>query len=328
MALALTGCGHVAPATAVKPSAARTVAAAATGAPRFVARNAYYRVDANVGISLATLDADIVQHAAGPFIPEAKDTFDIAVHHADATISAASLEALVGTYVFGDEGAPIKEVKVGVKGDRLVLSGKLKKLIWVPFTAEGGVAPLPDGRIRFTPTNVVAAGVRVDRLMDLIGLEIAKVFELRKDKGITIEGNDFVLDVAGMIPPPRLAGKVTAATLANGALALTLDEGPARPALPLPANARNYLAIWGGNVRLGSATLSDAKVQVCDADPSDPLAFALDRFGAALEAGVVDLLQSGGAIAYIPDLRKYDAPMGRFSPATGIPAQGPAGSFH
>jgi hypothetical protein len=328
LALALTGCGHLAPATAVKPAAAVRGAAKTAGAPRFVAHNAYYRIDPRVGIQLDDLDADIVQHAAGPFVPADKESFDIAVHHADATITAPALEALIGTYVFGDDGAPVKDVKLGMKGDRLQLSGKLKKLIWVPFSCEGGVAPLPDGRIRFTPTNVTAAGVRVDRLMDLVGLEIAKVFELRKDKGITIEGNDFVLDVAGMIPPPRMAGKVTAATIANGSLALALAQGAARPALPLPVPAvRNYLAIWGGNVRLGSATLADAKVQVCDADPADPLAFALDHFGDALEAGVIDLLKDGGAIAYIPDLHKFDQPMGRFSPTTGIPSQGPAGIF-
>ncbi|MDB5100077.1 MAG: hypothetical protein JWM80_4498 [Cyanobacteria bacterium RYN_339] len=333
VAMALAGCGHLAPATVVKPLASKaTGAARTTGIPRFVARNAYYRVDARVGIQLADLDADITQHGVGAFVPGDKAAFDIDVHHVDATISASSLEALVGTYVFGDEGAPVKDVKVSVKGDRLVLAGKLKKVIWVPFSCEGGVAPMADGRIRFTPTNVTAAGVRVDGLMQLVGLEIAKVFELRKDKGITIAGNDFVLDVAGMIPPPRMTGRVTAAAIANGALALTLDNGTPRPALPLPVpGARNYLAIWGGNVRLGSATLADAKVQVLDADPSDPLTFALERFADALEAGTVDLLRDGGVIAYIPDLRRYDQPLGRFTPPSlpvpGIPAQAPAGTI-
>jgi hypothetical protein len=284
-----------------------------------------------VGIQLNDLDSDIAQHAAGAFLPGDKTGYDINVRHVDASISAASLEALVGTYVFGDEGAPVKDVKVSVKGDRLVLAGKLKKILWVPFSCEGAVTPMPDGRIRFTPSNVTAAGVRVDGLMELVGLEIAKVFELRKDKGITIEGNDFVLDVAGMIPPPRMAGRVTAAAITNGGLALTLDSGTPRAPLALPVpSARNFLAIYGGTVRLGAATLADAKVQVCDADPTDPLTFALDRFGDAIEAGVIDLLRDGGTVAYIPDLRKYDQPMGRFTPPAwpipGIPAQAPAGT--
>jgi len=126
------------------------------------------------------------------------------------------------------------------------------------------------------------------------------------------------------------SGTVTGGTSSDNSIVntATIRDGLAYCFLPLPVPAaRNYLAIYGGNVRLGSATLADARVQVVDADAADPLAFALDHFGEALEAGVVDLLVDGGAIAYIPDLRLYDQPLGRFSPATGIPAQAPAGTL-
>ena len=201
--LALTGCGK-APATAVKaPLTGSRPAVQGAGNPRFLARNAFYRIDRNVSVALDSLDGELISNSGANVIaPEDKTSFGIQVHSAAARIDAGSLQALLNTYVFGDAGSPLRKLKVSLAGDRLTLSGEMNKLIWLPFTASGPVTADQDGRMRFTPDRITAAGVPVKDLLGMLGLDAQRVFAVRKDKGITIDGNTFLMDLAAMLPAP------------------------------------------------------------------------------------------------------------------------------
>jgi hypothetical protein len=287
------------------------------GVTRFLARNLVYRLDRNVAMYITEMNAEILPKDPNmPFIPANKSDFKLLIHRAVVDKGAGDLEALMNTYVFNDAESPIKDLKISFKGDRLVMAGKMKKGVWVSFEMEGNVEPTPDGKIRLIPRVIKSLGLRVDGLMSLIGLEMAKLLKMREEKGLILQGNDIVMDTSRLIPPPQLLGRVVGVGDKNGALHIEMDSGRARPwpeDLPFP-QARSTLLMWGGDVLINSVLNINAKMQVLDGSPHTPMVFALDRYREQLEAGVVTPTRAGHLIAFVPDVLNYDGDMGRFTP--------------
>lgn len=316
LALAIAGCGAAPSAPALRMNKLSAAGATKAGATtRFMASHMGYRVDKTVRLFLDELDADIVlRDKAQPFDPSAKADYAIAVRHAKVRQEAASLEALLNTYVFGDAKAPLKDLKVGLSGDRVTLSGKLDKGVWLPFEIEGDISATADGRARLTPRKISSLGVRVDGLLALVGLDLARVLKARAEKGVVIEGNDVILDPSKMLPPPKLLGPVKSIRVINGEFEYMLGQGETRALPALPVQTSNWIALWGGAVRVNSVTAYDAKVQLVDANPADPFFYALDFYRESLEAGFVVAGRDGRLVAYVPDCNTFSSAFGRFAP--------------
>jgi hypothetical protein len=145
------------------------------------------------------------------------------------------------------------------------------------------------------------------------------LLKARKAKGMTIEGNDIVLDPSKMFPPPRLVGKVAAVKLDGGMLTYSFRDGAARALPAMPVKTKNFLALWGGPVKIGPVTTEDAKIQLVDADPSDPFAYAIDFCRESLEAGYVVVGKDGTLAAYVPDANTFSPDFGRYAPSFPAP---------
>lgn len=293
------------------------------GTTRFMARNVLYRLDPNVSMFLTDMNADVVlKDPTLPFVPANKTDYAIQVHHAIVDKGAGDLEALMNTYVFSDRDSPIRNVKMSFKGDRLVMAGEMKKGVWLKFEMEGTMAATQDGKIRMTPVVVKSAGLRVDGLMKLIGLEMAKLLKMKEEKGLIMDGNEIIMDPSKLYPPPALIGHVTVAAVRNNMLHIEMDDGKARPWPEVPVtNTRSQLLMWGGDVLINAVLNLNAKMQVLDATPATPMVFALDRYREQLEAGFVIPTRAGHLIAYVPDVLDYDGDMGRYAPP-GWPVPG------
>ena len=286
------------------------------GTTRFMAKNVLYRLDANVSMFLTDMNADVMlKDPTLPFVPANKTDYSIQVHHAVVDKGASDLEALMNTYVFSDRDSPIRNVKMSFKGDRLLMSGEMKKVVWAPFSMEGTLSPTPDGKILMTPQVVKAGPLRVDGLMNLIGLEMAKLLKMKEEKGLIMQGNTIIMDPSKLYPPPALIGHVTEVAVRNNMLHIVMDDGKARPWPEVPVqNTKSMLLMWGGDVLINSVLNLNAKMQVLDASPATPQVFALDRYREQLEAGFVVPTRQGHLIAYVPDVLDYDGDMGRWSP--------------
>ena len=93
---------------------------------------------------------------------------------------------------------------------------------------------------------------------------------------------------------------------------------PPRPAtLPLP-RARNYLYFFGGSIRFGKLTMSDADMQLIDADPRDPFDFFPARYEAQLLAGYSRNTPRKGLQVFMPDYARVASGKGRL-PAPSTP---------
>lgn len=320
LASGLTGCGKdtIAGAKVGTTDGVELVRRGPGGTTRFMARNVLYRLDPNIAMFLTEMNADVVlKDPTLPFIPANKTDYAIQVHKATVTKGPGDLEALMNNYVFNDRDTPIKDVKMAFKGDRIVMAGKMKKGVWVGFEMEGTLEPTPDGKIKMKPVVIRSMGLRVDGLMGLFGLEMAKLLKMKEEKGLIMQGNEILMDPAKLYPPPSLLCKITKVAIANGAMHLEMDDGQSRPWPELPVmNSKSTLLMWGGDVLINSSLSLNSKMQILDATPQTPMVFALDRYREQLEAGFVVPSRAGHMIAYVPDVLNMTGDMGRYTPPT------------
>src|SRR5262249_10489586 len=102
-----------------------------------------------------------------------------------------------------------------------------------------------------------------------------------------------------------------------GRLRMTMT-GPARPparpaTLPVPS-ARNYLYFFGGSIRFGKLTMSDADLARVDANPSDPVDFFPAGYEAHLVSGYSRILRRKGLQVFMPDYARVAANGGMLKP--------------
>jgi hypothetical protein len=89
---------------------------------------------------------------------------------------------------------------------------------------------------------------------------------------------------------------------------------PVRPAtLPVPA-ARNYLYFFGGSIRFGKLTMSDADMQLVDADPSTPFDFSPAHYDDQLVAGYSRNTRRKGLQVFMPDYSRVRVNGGTLKP--------------
>ena len=165
------------------------------------------------------LDPELILHIrylAGKFLPTRKGqapSFDdkwsyvVAIDSAEIGVSMASMTHAMNTYVFGEPDAPLKNLRLSSEGSQIRQKGTLKKGIGIPFEMVGTVSPTPDGKIRIHPTEMKVAHLPVKGLLKLFGLDMAKLINTRKTRGVSVDDNDIILDPARMLPPPQMRGR-------------------------------------------------------------------------------------------------------------------------
>jgi hypothetical protein len=240
-----------------------------------------------------------------------KDSFVMKISSAEIAISQESLSGILNDYVFAYDGSPLEKLEVSIETGRITQKGTLRKALKISFAIEGTVSVTPNGEIRLHPTSVKAAGIAVRGLMEKFGLEIDQLLKLKVDRGVRVEGDDFLLSPDRMLPPPRIQGKVAAARLEPGKIVLTLSssEGTAKPPLSPPDKAApNYMYYEGGTLTFGKLTMRGTELQIIDADPKDPFDFDLDHYNDQLVAGYSKNLPDKGLVVHMPDYNKLGGP--------------------
>jgi hypothetical protein len=138
--------------------------------------------------------------------------------------------------------------------------------------------------------------------MKLFGLDMAKLINTRKTRGVTVDDNDFILDPTLMLPPPRMRGRITAVRIQGDEIIQTF--GSEKKAFTAQFPHANYMAYRGGVLRFGKLTMTDTDMRLIDADPTDPFDFFPDHYSEHLVAGYSKTTASGGLLVYMPDYNK------------------------
>jgi hypothetical protein len=207
-------------------------------------------------------------------------------------------------HVFAYEGSPLKDLTVEADGARLKMKGKLRKGVDVPFSTTASVATTPDGRLRLHTESMKALGIPAKGLLDLFGLELDDVMDIKKRRGVDVEENDIVIAAGQVLPPPEIVGRLARVAVQGSKLVQIFDDpGNGRPApltLPSPGSP-NYIYFGGGDIRFGKLTMHDADLQLIDQDPKDPFDFFPAKYKAQLVAGYSKNTPARGLKTYMPD---------------------------
>ena len=268
-------------------------------------RHVALHVADGVVLEVSSLEGELVSQRPGqPPVFDDAGSYVLKLRTADVAMDAASLTTLVEANTTGREDSPLREPLVTMKDGALEITGKLHKGVWVPFSMTTTVSASNEGVIRLHATKLKTAGVPVKGLLGMFGLEVGELMKMPKDAGISADGDDLLLDAVRLVPPPRMEGRVERVSVDGQRLTMKMTgdgRPPSQPASrPLPS-ARNYIYFFGGSVRFGKLTMSDADMQLIDADPRTPFDFFPAHYDKQLVAGYSRNTPRQGLQVFMPD---------------------------
>jgi len=264
--------------------------------------NVRLHADEGVVLDVEHLDGLMVSRSRAAPVFDDQRSYFLQIDSARLSMSIDSLQNLMNRHVFAYDGAPLKNVKLSVDGDRLKMSGTLNKAIDIPFSSKATVSAVPDGRMRLHVESMKALGIPAKGLLELFGLKLDDLVSLKNRRGVDVTADDILIAPGQVLPPPEIRGRVTSVALAGGRLTQVLGTGRPAKRLRLPSpSARNYIYFSGGTVTFGKLTMTDADLQLIDADPRDPFDFYPARYQAQLVAGYSKNTPAHGLKTYMPD---------------------------
>jgi len=268
-------------------------------------KNVRLHVDDGIVLDVTRLRGVMVSRTAGsPPVFDDQRSYVLHVQTALLSMDVASLQQLMNRHVFAYEGSPLKDLTVQADGPRLALKGKLHKGVDVPFSTTASVSVTADGRLRLHAESMKALGVPAKGLLDLFGLELDDVMDIKKRRGVEVDENDIVIAAGQVLPPPEIVGRLTKAAVQGNRLIQVFDDpanGRPQPLTRPDPAAPNYVYFGGGDIRFGKLTMHDADLQLIDADPKDPFDFFPARYNAQLVAGYSKNTPKKGLKTYMPD---------------------------
>ena len=271
-------------------------------------KNVRLHMDEGIVLEISRLRGEMKAVKAGqPPVFDDPRSYVLHVSAAEMAMAMPSLESLLNVHVFSGDHAPLSDITVKVEDGRLKQKGTLHKGVPLPFSLEATVSVAPDGRLRLHAESSRVLGIPAKKLMEIFGLTLDDVVKIKDQRGVEIEGNDVLIDPGRVLPPPRIQGRLTSADLANGRLNLrissTLPEGGKQEAslAPADAKARHYVYFAGNEIRFGKLLMSDADLQLIDADERDPFDFFPAKYQTQLIAGYSKNTPAGGLRTYMPD---------------------------
>jgi hypothetical protein len=245
-------------------------------------------------------------HPGEPVVLDDPTSYQLRIDRAESRVAYEDLARLLNDHVFAYKGAPIKALHIEREHDegkevRLELKGHLKSLAGIPFEIEGVPEVTPDGRVRVRTRSIQSIGIKMGGLMHAFGIETEDVANFKKARGIEVDGDDMILDPSGLLPPPRSSGRVTFVSLEPDGMVMRFGDG--KPPEP-PDPREHHIFYRGGTIRLGRMTMTDADLQIFDADPSDAFDFYPGKMNDQISAGYVKVKKDGGLEIYAPDYAK------------------------
>jgi len=175
------------------------------------------------------------------------------------------------------------------------MSGTMVKLgLPVPFTATATLAPTTHGDLRIHIVSMHAAGIISKQLLDSLGLPLSDLAQPTDTNVFHIQGDDLIVPVLSMFPPPRFDGHVTAVHVSPSGLDIVLGRLPS----PTGHTASN-IAFRGGTLVFAKLTMHDTDLMVVSKDTTQRLAFSPAHYYAQLENGNTQSLPGFGLVAHV-----------------------------
>ena len=267
-------------------------------------RNVALHVDADTILSIRQLRGELIStHPGAPPVFDDKNSFVVRIDSAEIAITDAGLSQLLNRYVFAYDGSPLRHLDVTTEGRQLKVKGTIKKGVDVPFTIVADPRVDESGNLRLKPASIKALGLPAAGLMSFFGLEMDKLVKVKPGHGVKIDGNDFVLIPSGLLPPPKIEGRLQSIRVEQGTVVQIFGPGKAAPLQP-PEPKTNYMYYRGGLLRFGKLTMTDTDLFIQDGDERDPFDVLLTEYNKQLVAGYTRNKPNYGLHTFMVDYAK------------------------
>jgi hypothetical protein len=285
------------------PGRAQTGTASDSHAVQFEMKNVAYHFTDRIAVHIVQLHGHLAPTKPGAIVVfDDKNSFTLNLVSAEIAISCKSLAQVLNENVFSAQDAPIKGLTIESNNNLLIIKGKVHQKGDVPFETTGTISADADGRIRLRTEHVKAAHLPVKGLLDLLGIDMARLIDTKKVHGLTAEKDDLILDPEQILPPPRMHGKVTAVRVQGNDILLTF--GAVQTSNFTTKQSGNFMSFRHGEMQFGKLTMHDADLIMIDMDPRDPFDFFLDHYQEQLVAGYTKSTREYGLRAYTRDYNK------------------------
>jgi hypothetical protein len=290
-------------ARAIAQTPRQQTAANPQNVPHVDAANVLIRYSSSLSINVIRLNGSLVP-TQGHQVPSFNDpdSFVIATDAAEIRMTTAQLASLMNTWLLSSPRAQIKGVRIAVAGNQLLIDGTMKKGIRVPFRASAELGISSDNRIRIDLRKVKAAHLPIKGVLDTFGLSMQDLVSQKGLKGMSVDGDSFLIDPQTAFPPPQVRGRITGVHLSGQSIVLIFGQGAPKPLPNMPS--RNYIFIRGGSIRYGREEMSNADLMMIDATPADPFDFYLRRYWCQMVAGNIRVTPDQALRIRVPDFAK------------------------
>jgi hypothetical protein len=266
-------------------------------------KNVTYHFTDQIAVHIAQLEGYLTPTNAGALIVfDDSNSFTINLASAEIALSCNSLAQVMNQYVFSAADAPIKDLTIASKNDQLIVKGKLHRKGDVAFEATGTLLVEADGRIRLHTEHIRAAHLPMKGLMDLVGIDLARLINTKKIDGISADKDDLILNPEQVFPPPHIHGQITAVHVQGNEIVQVF--GSLRASSAAAKQSGNYMAYRHGDLGFGKLTMSDADLVLTDMDPRDSFDFYMDHYKDQLAAGYTKITPEFGLHVYARDYNK------------------------
>jgi hypothetical protein len=278
-----------------------------TGAVDIQMKSVNFRLARDIILEVRTLRGRL--QPTRPEVPVTFDdnnSFNVDVDAAQIAITPASMSALMNSYVFAGDHAPLRNISLRIDGDRLIQKGTIHKGVDIPFEIEGALSTTEDGNIRLHASKIKSAHIPVKGLLHLFGEDLSKLINQNAARGVSIAGDDIILAPSTLTPPPHLKGRVTRVSIADGKIVQFFDSGRHVAALTPPAPVAAYIYHRGGILRFGKLTMNDADLEIVGDRPG-LFDFFQREYQKQLVAGYSKTTSANGLVAHMVDYSHLDS---------------------
>ncbi len=196
--------------------------------------------------------------------------------------------------------APLTGITVAPEGERLRLSGTVHKLVPLPVSLTGSLAPTPDGRIRFHAEKLDMLKLPLKGLLGGFHVHLVDLVKPGGLPGVEIAGDDLLFDTQKLLPPPHIHGRITAVRVRVPDLEVVYGDAGDNDARL--AESHNFLKLTGGTLDFGKLTMRHTDLTMIDASKNPWFDLDLVNYQAQLVNGYTRMTAQAGLEIYMPDL--------------------------
>lgn len=228
-------------------------------------------------------------------------SFTMAIEAAEIRMTTEQLSSLMNAQITKSPKAQVKNVRISVSDNDLLIDGTMKKGLHVDFHAIADVGITQDNRIQITINQIKVAHMSVKGLLDAFGLSMDDLVSQNGLKGMSVDGNSFLIDPQSVFPPPQMQAKLKEARVAKDGLVLKFGSGA--PQLTTGEKG-NYIALRGGRIEYGRDEMFDSNLTMTDSTPGDPFEFYLGQYWRQMVAGSIKVTADRALRIRVPDYSK------------------------